>query len=311
MGSKGVLPLIKPKAKRGSEGKVTPLSTQLAMRLIDLIRGWKLPVGSHLTERGLADALRVSRTPTRGALHFLEKMDVVDRAHPRGFVLKKPADELPEISVQRQDDDLYLRIAEDRLEARLPSRITSSELMRRYGCSQARLLPVLSRMTHEGWLDRLPGKGWEFQPMMDSPEAYDQSYRFRMLIEPAALAEPGYKIDPDAFARIRTQQEEMLAGKLLQYSRPEVFEIGASFHETIVGCSGNPYILDALRRINQLRRLIEYRGNTDRGRLVSQCKEHIQLLDMIESGDRDGASEFLRRHLDVARKIKAGRPAAS
>ena len=183
--------------------------------------------------------------------------------------------------------------------------------MRRYGCSQARLLPVLSRMTHEGWLDRLPGKGWEFQPKMDSPEAYDQSYRFRMLIEPASLLEPGYKVDADGFARVRAQQQAMLAGKLLQYSRSEIFEVGATFHEMIVGCSGNTFMLDALRRINQLRRLIEYRGNTDRGRLVSRCKEHIKLLDLIESGDRTGAAEFLRAHLDVARKIKTGVPSSA
>ncbi len=163
---------------------------------------------------------------------------------------------------------------------------------------------MLSRMMHEGWIDRLPGKGWEFQPMMDSPEVHEQSYRFRMLIEPAALLEPTYKIDVEGFARIRAQQQAMLAGKLLQYSRVEIFEIGAAFHEMIVGCSGNPFIIDGVKRINRLRRLIEYRGNTDRGRLVQQCKEHLQLLDMIESGDRIGAAGFLRQHLDTARKIK-------
>jgi DNA-binding GntR family transcriptional regulator len=132
-----------------------------------------------------------------------------------------------------------------------------------------------------------------------------------MLIEPAALLESAYKVDQEAFAKIRAQQQAMLDGKLLQYSRMEIFEVGAAFHETIVRCSGNPFILDALKRINRLRRLIEYRGNTDRGRLVSQCKEHLVLLEMIESGDRAGAAEFLRHHLDSARKIKTGVAAAS
>ena len=293
-----------PRAKRRSD-KALDLSTQLAMQVVELIRAKKLPVGSHLTERGLAEALRVSRTPTRGALHFLETMGVVERAQPRGFFLKKPSEQLPDVTLQRQqDDELYLRSAEDRLEGRLPMRVTASELMRRYVCSQARLLPILSRMMHEGWLDRLPGKGWEFQPMMDSPAVHDKSYRFRMLIEPAALLEPTYQVDELGFAKIRTQQQAMLDGKLLQYSRAEIFEVGAAFHEMIVGCSGNPFILDGVKRINRLRRLIEYRGNTDRGRLVQQCKEHLQLLDLIESGDRIGAAGFLRQHLDTARKIK-------
>ena len=297
-----------PKTRIGG-GKSRDLSTQLAVQIVELIRAHKLPVGSRLTERGLAEALRVSRTPTRGALQFLEQMGVVGRAESRGYELKKPAEQLPDVAVQpHQDDELYLRIAEDRLEGRLESRVTASELMRRYVCSQARLLPVLSRMLHEGWIERLPGKGWEFQPMMDSQGGYEQSYRFRMVIEPAALLEPDYRVDGPGFARVRAQQQAMLDGKLLQYSRMEIFEAGAAFHEAIVGASGNPFYIDALRRINRLRRLIEYRGNTDRGRLVLQCKEHLQLLDLIESGDRVGAAGFLRQHLDVVRRIKTGAP---
>ena len=294
------------KSKLGTEPKARTLSTQLAVRIVEQIRTQKLPLGSHLTERGLADALRVSRTPTRGALQFLEEMGVVERSPNRGYFLKKSADELPEAAMPLQEDDLYLSVAEDRLEGRLPSRVTESELMRRYACPRTRLVPVLTRMMHEGWIERLPGKGWEFQPVLDSPAVYEQSYRFRMLIEPAALLEPAYRIDPEGFARIRVQQRAMLDGKLLQYSRVEIFEAGSTFHETIVACSGNAFILDALLRINRLRRLIEYRVNLDRGRLIHQCKEHLHLLDLIEAGEKSTAAEFMRQHLDNARKVKTG-----
>src|SRR5882724_1683324 len=151
------------KPSPGNDIKARTLSTQLAIRVVEQIRAQKLPIGSHLTERGLADTLRVSRTPTRGALQFLEEMGVVERSPNRGYFLKKSADQLPEAAIPRQEDDLYLRVAEDRLEGRLPSRVTESELMRRYACPRTRLVPVLTRMMHEGWIERLPGKGWEFQ----------------------------------------------------------------------------------------------------------------------------------------------------
>jgi len=127
-----------------------------------------------------------------------------------------------------------------------------------------------------------------------------------MLIEPAALLEPGYKIDSDALAGCRQQQQAMLDGGILRYSRIETFHIGASLHETLVAGSGNPFFVDALRRVNRMRRLIEYRITSNRTRLIQQCKEHLILLDLMEAGDREGAAAFLRNHLDNARTIKTG-----
>jgi DNA-binding GntR family transcriptional regulator len=140
--------------------------------------------------------------------------------------------------------------------------------------------------------------------VLTSLASYEQSYRFRLLIEPAALMEPGYAVDAAAFARARAQQEAMLAGGILLYSRAETFQIGAQFHETLVAASGNAFLLDALRRVNRVRRLIEYRVHKERGRLVQECRDHVHLLDLLEAGRRDDAVAFLRVHLDRARETK-------
>jgi DNA-binding GntR family transcriptional regulator len=288
---------------------VPTLSTQLASQIMDRVRRLKMPVGSHLPEQDLADFLRVSRTPVREALRFLQQMNVVERRPNRGFFVTKAAELLefsPIYNGQDIEDSVYFQIAEDRLSGLLPARFTENELVRRYGVSRARLLRLLVRMTKEGWLERLPGHGWEFQQTLGSPRAYEQSYRFRMLIEPAALLEPGYKIDSDALASCRQQQQAMLDGGILRYSRIETFHIGASLHETLVAGSGNPFFVDALRRVNRMRRLIEYRITSNRTRLIQQCKEHLILLDLMEAGDREGAAAFLRNHLDNARTIKTG-----
>jgi DNA-binding GntR family transcriptional regulator len=76
----------------------------------------------------------------------------------------------------------------------------------------------------------------------------------------------------------------------------------------MAACSGNPFFLDALCRINRLRRLIEYRTFVDKERLAAQCREHLALLDMIAAGSRDEAAGYLLRHLRgaAARKQAAG-----
>ncbi|MNN28540.1 FCD domain protein [compost metagenome] len=130
-----------------------------------------------------------------------------------------------------------------------------------------------------------------------------------MAIEPAALLEPGYKVDTAAFAKARRIQQELLDGDIFTLSRSQLFQIGSQLHELIVRCSGNTFFLEAIRRQNQLRRFMAYQSNVDRPRLISQCKEHIQLLDLIEQGRREEAAAFLREHLDVVSRLKAAREA--
>ena len=36
-------------------------------------------------------------------------------------------------------------------------------------------------------IERKPGPGWAFRPLLTSIESHRQSYRFRMVIEPAAI----------------------------------------------------------------------------------------------------------------------------
>jgi DNA-binding GntR family transcriptional regulator len=69
-------------------------------------------------------------------------------------------------------------------------------------------------------------------------------------------------------------------------------------------CSGNPFFFDALHRINRLRRLIEYRAMVDTAHFIEQAREHLKIMDLIESGDMEAAASFLARHLETARAVK-------
>lgn len=289
----------------------SPLTTKLAMQITELILKQELQSGAHLTEQWIADALRVSRSPVRGAMQFLESLGVLAKEPNRGYFLKKSPAALKKTTLSSEanpEEARYHQIAEDRLKGALDSEFTESELMRRYKLTATQTRRLLTRMAQEHLVHKKPGHGWEFEPVLDSVDAHNQSYRFRMIIEPAAVLEPGFRINQPAFDRCRKLQQQLLDGGILKLSRVELFTIGSEFHEMIVECSGNRYLLEALRRQNQLRRIIEYRASLDRSRLVSQCREHLQLLDLLESGKRKAASAFLREHLDVVRSIKTGDP---
>jgi DNA-binding GntR family transcriptional regulator len=285
------------------------LTAQLASQILDHIRSNALPRGQHLPSQALADAFRVSRAPVNSAFKFLEDMGVVRFEANRGYFLAADVQDLAALKLlvneDGDEDESYFEIAEDRLSGKLPAQVTENELMRRYKLPRSRLVKILSRVAQEGWIERLPGHGWEFRQTLTSRESYEAGYRFRATIEAAAVLEPTFRIDPEAFRQAREQQLALLQGGLLRLSRAQLFKINSELHETIVACGGNEFFLDSIKRVNRLRRLIEYRVALDRSRLTRQCHEHLEILDLLEAGRMAEASAFLRRHIESANSLKS------
>jgi DNA-binding GntR family transcriptional regulator len=177
-------------------------------------------------------------------------------------------------------------------------------MLRRYGLTGARLARILRRISNEGWIERLPGHGWAFLPVLTSLEAYEDSYRFRLLIEPAAILEPRFTLNRTALERSREQQQWLVDGRIWQVSDAKLFELNSGMHQAIIECCQNSFFIDALRRIDRVRRLVEYRQTLNRHSAIDRCREHIELLDLLLAEKRVEASEFMRRHLAELSTIK-------
>jgi DNA-binding GntR family transcriptional regulator len=279
------------------------LADRIARQIAEHIHAEGLAEGDHLAAQALADRFHVSRAPVTAALHALAADGVVEASRNRGFFVKHA----PALQPAPADDEdpLYSAIVDARLSGVLPERTSENEMMRRFGATRVRLQRILTQIADEGWAERLPGHGWLFRATLDSAEAYDQAYRFRATIETEALRQPGYSFAPAELERLRGEQQALLAGDMNRLPRTRLFEINAGFHETIVSWSGNRFFLDALRRVNRLRRLVEFRATADRSRLEQQCREHLALLDLIERGDMLLAADFVRRHIGQALEQKA------
>ncbi|HEX2114646.1 MAG TPA: GntR family transcriptional regulator [Alphaproteobacteria bacterium] len=282
-------------------------SSLLAQRIVELAaeRGW--PAGHMLREVALAEAFGVSRSPVRAALELLARSKTVTKHPNRGFALNAAGEALLSTrrALQRRSSNVsYMQIAADRLAGRLPEQVTETLLQQRYRLGRSELGKLLTRMAQEGWIERSAGYGWTFLPTLTSPESHDLSYRFRMAIEPAALLQPTFRIDRAAFARCRDQQTALVEGRIREITSAELFEAGSSFHEMLVQCANNAFFTDALKRVNRLRRLIEYRAMLVTAHFVHQAREHLEIMTLIEGGDRAAAAALLGRHLDIVRAVK-------
>lgn len=289
--------------------KISALIPTLATRIIEMVRRENYPAGQRLTELALSEELNVSRSPVRKALQLLETQGVVASVPRKGFQLVKPATELGMLEVgtsTSSDEDLYLRIANERIQGELPEEINESDLMERYGTPRLQVQRVLHRMARESMVDRKPGRGWVFRPLLTNSDSHRESYRFRMIIEPAAILEPGYQPDLAELEKCRCEQEGLLQGGIEQCSPAELYRAGVHLHETVIAGAHNRFLLDSLRAINQMRRVVEYGTRLDRSRLHQQCREHLVLIDLLVKGERMEAAHFLRQHLNGARISKIG-----
>lgn len=280
------------------------VADQLVASIKEHIAVERLDAGARLTERGLAELFRVSRSPIREALKRLAEEAIVEKQEDGGYAVGAAAvRKSPSLLEANEEEEAYLRIAQDRLSGVLPDRFTENELMRRYGLTRTHLNNILRRMMQEGWVERLLGHGWAFLPTLTSGEAYDQGYRFRILLEPAAILEPGYRLDARELLRCQEEQQALLSGEIETASPAQIFDANSRLHEAIAGFSGNVFIVESLRRLNRLRRLMEYQKSIDRVASARRCQEHLTLIDLLLKNQREAAADFMRLHLrDAARE---------
>lgn len=289
------------------------LPARIASRIADLIDAGDLPLESHLSTQRLAEQFSVSRTPVREALDLLAKKGVVEQRANRGYFVKakgrKPdrrGKDKREVVEHKDAPAAYYKLAEDWVRDRIPAEVGELELRDRYGLTKSQLTAVLNRASAEGWIERKAGYGWRLLPVAKTPEALEQIYRFRLIVEPAGLLEPTFKLERSFVERFSGTFRLMLDGAIETWSPERLYRIGVEFHEELLRMSGNSILHQALRRANSLRRLIEYRVMIDRKRVYDETREHLKLLGILDKGDIVEASFFLRQHLSGALRRKRG-----
>jgi DNA-binding GntR family transcriptional regulator len=280
------------------------IDQSIATQILDLIRTEGMEAGAHLPAQMLADRLRVSRSPVNEALALLHEKGVLTREKNRGFFVARPVNEslsdvVEELGLSETDlvTRVYFQIADDRLKGELPDTFSELLIRTRYGLTTGQLTAVLGRIAKEGWAERKPGYGWEFSAMLTTPDSLLKSYRLRLALEPAALLEPGYRLDPKVLERCRDVERHLLAGGIETDTADQLHERGVRFHESLVEASGNSFFIDTIRRVNRVRRLLSYRSMQHRERYVEHAKQHLYVLELLEKERNEEASEELRQHL--------------
>ncbi|HLW91794.1 MAG TPA: GntR family transcriptional regulator [Roseiarcus sp.] len=279
------------------------LHANLVREIVLSLNRARTPVGAPIREPPLAKALAVSRTPVRSALRVLEQMGFVRFEARRGFTLARSVETngaIDRLLPRSPDEMLQEAIIADRAASKLAASVSEAELVARYRVSRGAVRRVMMTLRGDGIAQRLPGYGWRFSEMLDSPQAIRESYEFRIAVECAALGQPGFSAPPDELDELRKAHEVLLnaPGRF----EPRIwFSINSRFHEAIASWSGNRFLLDAIRRQNALRKLDEYHWFRDLEpeSIRRSLDDHIAILAAIAEGETEWAASLMKRHLEL------------
>lgn len=283
--------------------KVTALRADLRRLIENLIREKPLQRGEKLAANALARTFGVSRTPVEAALCSLAADGILERRAAGGYTLVRMPAPVAEAESESDDTDaLMIEIARLRRSGELASETSTREIVRLTGQPLATVQRALNRLEELGSIERKMGYGWTFLNLADAATRRE-SNRFRQIVEPLALLEEKFKLDLDWAAEMRAQHEQFLHETWSPHSSPvRFFEMNAAFHEGLAAASGNRFVLDAIRRQNQVRRLFNYDWLYGFDRVLQNSREHLAILDCLHAGDREFASILMRRHLQGAQK---------
>lgn len=279
------------------------LPADIARQIIAHLRDCNAKPGYRLTERKLAKQFDVSRSPVRIALNMLSDEGIIESRENGGRYLAVDQEELEKharYSSANPVDELYEKISTDRIVDDFPENFREADLIRRYNVSRGLLLKVLNQMAAEGLVERRKGHGWRCLPIISSPDSNYYSYQFRQTMEPALLLSDRFRIDEERLERCYQQHKEMCAGEIFDMPPGEVFEVNANFHQMLADFSGNPFYQEAIRKQNQLRLSLEKRAAKHSDRMLESCREHMDIMDAVKSGNQKIASELMSYHLTKA-----------
>lgn len=282
----------------------------LAQRILDVARQRGFHAGDRLPEQALAALCNVSRTPVRAALRLLEEQGIAERETGAGYRLRADpsAQPVPNGLPAAEEDDLAGAILRDRVARRLDGMVTVGALMRRYSCGRRTVLNALKKLADDNIVVRAPGQAWLFRPSPDSAEALAESYDFRLLMEPAAILAPGFRLDRRLASELRRGMEALLARPDSDFAAAEFQRLDAEFHGLVAEGCGNRFVADALGLHIRLRHAHSAYASVNVYRLRQSLREHLGILDQLEAGQHEIAAELMKVHLRLSR---APRPQAA
>jgi DNA-binding GntR family transcriptional regulator len=187
------------------------------------------------------------------------------------------------------------------------------ELAKQFGVSITPVREAILDLAKDGLVTIVKNKGFRVSAVTDTE--LDEITQLRLLLEvPAVVAQVG-KLDVARLSELRRKAEVIVvaaqADNLSAYLAAD-----NEFHLFLLEGYGNRLLVETVTDLRHRTRLYGLDSLAHAGRLVDSALEHVELVDMIGTGQAAGTERLMQHHLSHVRGIWAAgqvgvaRPAA-
>ncbi|MFF1867972.1 GntR family transcriptional regulator [Streptomyces sp. CB03911] len=171
-----------------------------------------------------------------------------------------------------------------------------------FGVSATPVREAMLDLAREGLVEAVRNKGFRVTELTEGD--LDDFTEIRALIEVPTVGRVTRTATPEQLERLRPAAQAIVdaAGRhdLIGY-----LEADRRFHLDLLGLAGNARLVEVVGDLRKRSRLYGLTRLDARGELVSSAEEHLELLDLMISGDADAAEECMSRHLGHVRSLWA------
>ncbi len=175
--------------------------------------------------------------------------------------------------------------------------LTEMSVCKKLGASRTPVRAAFHRLSEDGLIDIKPNRGAVVVGVTES-DLID-TYKIRMRLEGLSSAMAAERMTAEQKAELRENVE--LAEFYLQKGNTEKLkELDTSFHLMVYNASGNRLLSKILAELHRNIKSYRKMSLSVPGRLECSIKEHREILEAIESADKEKAEKLTSRHIEMA-----------
>ena len=164
---------------------------------------------------------------------------------------------------------------------------------------------AILNLERRGFVTAVKNKGFRITEVSDEERAH--LVETRKLLEPPVIGGLAKNCPHSKLPELTAIAEEIVAGAA-EGDLQAYLEADLRFHLALLRLAGNPIVVDIVADLRSRTRLTGLLKLLASEQLDQSAREHLELLDLLEAGDSDGAQALMAKHIEHVRGWWAGRP---
>ncbi|MFF8847916.1 GntR family transcriptional regulator [Streptomyces sp. NPDC015127] len=172
------------------------------------------------------------------------------------------------------------------------------------GVSVTPVREAIMDLANLGMVEIIRNRGFRVPVLTDHD--LDEIFRIRTMLEAPAMAEVAQVLDGAPVPQFR-QLAEQITDAAREGDLTSFLDLDRQFHLGLLELLGNRRLVAMVGQLRDQARMEGLQKLADQGELTQSGEEHIAIVDAIESGNGELATDLMRKHLTHSRGIWAGR----